>query len=74
MASGGDNEGCPELADAPASFISAKDMQPWSVIECEGFCQLMNVLEPQFNIPCRRHFSTTVILKLYDETRAEIEK
>ncbi len=34
----------------------------------------MNVLEPRYNIPSRRHFGTTVIPKLYDETRGEIEK
>ncbi len=61
------------ITKALGMFI-AKDMQPCSVIECEGFRQLMNVLEPRYNIPSRRHFGTTVIPKLYDETRGEIEK
>jgi len=56
------------ITKALGMFI-AKDMQPCSVIECEGFRQLMNVLEPRYNIPSRRHFGTTVIPKLYDETR-----
>ncbi len=61
------------ITKALGMFI-AKYMQPCSVIECEGFRQLMNVLEPRYNIPSRRHFGTTVIPKLYDETRGEFEK
>lgn len=42
-------------------------MRPFSVLENEGFVNMIRVLEPKYDMPCRTHFSEKVIPKLYQE-------
>ena len=39
-----------------ARFI-AMDLRPYSVVENDGFCELLKELEPRYKIPSRQHFS-----------------
>ena len=41
------------LTEAVADFIS-KDMRPVSVVDGEGFLNLMHVAEPRYTVPCRK--------------------
>ena len=45
------------------AFIS-KDLQPYSVVENEGFQNLLSILEPRYVIPSRKYFTDTAIPKL----------
>ncbi|KAL0149553.1 hypothetical protein M9458_055080, partial [Cirrhinus mrigala] len=53
--------------------FNAKDMQPYSVVDDEGFQHLIKTLEPRYEIPSRTHFSNKIIPALYEETRSRIE-
>lgn len=50
-----------------------KGLRPYSEVENEGFCFLMNNLEPRFDIPSRKYFAEKMIPALYDQTRAKVE-
>lgn len=54
-----------EITNAVARMI-ALDFQPFSVVEDEGFKKLLQVLDPRYQIPSRKHFSETVIPKIYE--------
>ena len=62
-----------EITRSIGTFI-AKDMRPFSVLENEGFVNMIRVLEPKYDMPCRTHFSEKVIPKLYEETREIVTK
>lgn len=68
----------PRLTDRAAEitrdigiFIAA-DLSPFSVVENLGFKRLLNTLEPNYTIPTRGHFSTTVVPSLYAECRTRV--
>uniref|UniRef100_A0A8C2FJ66 HAT C-terminal dimerisation domain-containing protein n=1 Tax=Cyprinus carpio TaxID=7962 RepID=A0A8C2FJ66_CYPCA len=50
-----------------------KGIRPYSEVEKEGFCFLMNILEPRFDIPSRKYFAEKMIPALYDQTSAKVE-
>ena len=55
-----------ELNHAVTHYI-VKDMQPFYCVERSGFKHLVNVLDPKYQIPSRKHFSKYEIPKLYNE-------
>jgi len=61
-----------EITNAIAQMI-AFDFQPFSVVEDEGFKRLLQVLDPRYQIPSRKHFSETVIPKMYEEMKAKVK-
>lgn len=56
------------------SVFIVKDMQTYAMIEDAGFKNMIKVLELQYNIPSRKHFSDVIIPKLYEGTRQVIAK
>jgi len=52
----------------------AVDMQPFSMVEDEGFRRVMQASVPQYNVPSRKQFSETVIPHLYDRVQSSIRK
>lgn len=54
------------------ALMLAADLQPYSVVEDTGFTNLMRVLEPRYQMPCRTTFSRTLIPKLYLEESIKI--
>ncbi|XP_076135696.1 E3 SUMO-protein ligase ZBED1-like [Alosa pseudoharengus] len=56
-----------------ARFI-ALDLRPYSVVENDGFCDLVNELEPRYKIPRRQHFSEKRIPKLYIKTKDDLKE
>lgn len=59
------------LTKAIAYFI-CEDIQPYSVVENEGFRQHVHVLEPRYKIPDRSVFTEKHIPDLYKKVRSEI--
>lgn len=55
-----------------AKFI-CKDMQPYSVVENPGFCEMIQTLEPRYQTPSRPHFSEKVIPALYESTKNDVK-
>jgi hypothetical protein len=46
----------------------ALDFQPYSIVEDEGFKQLIHLLEPTYITPSRKTFTETIIPKLHKDT------
>ena len=53
--------------------MMALDCQPFSVVEDQGFVRLLNYLQPRYQPPGRKYFSSTVIPQLYDSCKKEHE-
>lgn len=49
-------------------------MRPFSVVENEGFGDLLKVLKPRYDMPSRAHFSQNVLPKLLKETKSRVEE
>ena len=49
------------------------DFQPYSFVEDRGFSELMQQLEPCYQIPHRTTFSRSVVPSMYKEARKEVE-
>lgn len=62
-----------KITRAVGAFI-AKDLQPFSVVEDEGFRHLVKTLDPRYVVPSHTHFSGVIIPDLYDKARKGIEK
>ena len=52
----------------------ALDNQPFSVVEDQGFIELVAQLEPRYLIPSRTYFSETMLPKVYNELKATVMK
>ena len=48
-----------QLTDAIADFI-ARDLRPVSVVDGDGFLQLMQLAEPRFVVPCRKTMMSVI--------------
>jgi hypothetical protein len=44
-----------------------------SIVENEGFRNMIHVLEPRYEIPSRPYFSNVVVPKIYQDIRAKVE-
>lgn len=42
------------------------DDHPFSVVEDQGFRNLMQHMSPRYNVPSRRYFSDAALLELFD--------
>lgn len=56
------------------AYCIAKDMLPISLVENEGFKNLIHVLDPRYELPGRKHFSQTALPRLYTECRETVER
>ncbi|KAK0144032.1 putative RNA-binding protein 46 [Merluccius polli] len=61
-----------DVTSAIANFI-CKDMRTYSVVENEGFRDLLHTLEPRYVMPSRQHFSEKCIPNLYNEVKARVK-
>ncbi|XP_078018726.1 E3 SUMO-protein ligase ZBED1-like [Epinephelus lanceolatus] len=51
-----------------------KDLQPVSMVEDQGFCHFMKVVDPRYQIPSRKSLMTGEIPKLYEQVKKNIER
>ena len=54
--------------------MMALDCQPFSVVEDQGFVRLLNHLQPHYQLPGRKYFSSTMIPQLYDSCKKTVQK
>ncbi|XP_046335904.1 E3 SUMO-protein ligase ZBED1-like [Haliotis rufescens] len=59
------------ITKALAQFI-VKDLQPFSIVESEGFVNLVKTLEPRYKLPNRKTLSKKIIPEMYEETKQEV--
>ena len=52
--------------------VLVHDFQPFSFVENRGFKELMEELEPRYEIPHRTTFSRSVIPRIYKEVKEQI--
>lgn len=52
----------------------AKDLQPVSIVEDEGFRNLVKILDPRYRIPSRKQLMKEKIPKLYEECHSRVKK
>ncbi|KAK0141192.1 Zinc finger BED domain-containing protein 1 [Merluccius polli] len=57
-----------KITEAVATFI-CKDIRPYSVVENDGFRSLINILEPRYVLPTRKHLSEVAIPNLYADVK-----
>lgn len=55
-----------------ARFI-CKDMRPYSVVENPGFREMIQTLEPRYNLPSRPYFSEKCIPALYEKVKMDVQ-
>ena len=61
-----------KLANAVAQFI-AKDLQPISVVDGEGFKRLMELAEPRFIVPSHTYVTNTLLPALYVDVQHKVK-
>ena len=61
-----------EITRSIAEYIIC-DMCTISTVEGVGFRRLINSIEPKYTIPSRKHFTETVILKMYDVAKSNLQ-
>ena len=52
----------------------AVDLRPYSIVENEGFIQLLRVLEPRYSIISRKELTKTVVPEIYSELKAKVKQ
>ncbi|KAK0154193.1 Zinc finger BED domain-containing protein 1 [Merluccius polli] len=67
-----DSQQADKITKGICKFIQT-DMLPISIVEGEGFGNLMNIMEPAYNIPSRRTV-TRLIETQYEERKEELFK
>uniref|UniRef100_A0AAQ6A8D6 BED-type domain-containing protein n=1 Tax=Amphiprion ocellaris TaxID=80972 RepID=A0AAQ6A8D6_AMPOC len=60
-----------KITRAVGTFV-AKALQPYSVVENDGFSYLMKTVDPRYAIPSRIYFTKTVIPDIYNKVRQNI--
>ena len=61
-----------EISSAILGFI-IKDLRPFSVVENEGFENLIHVLEARYKIPSRQFFSDRSLGELYNREKEKVK-
>lgn len=56
------------------TYFIATEMMPYSIVEKPGFKFFVNSLQPQYQLPSRKHISTVKIPKLYTATREVLKE
>ena len=54
--------------------MMALDCQPFSIVEDQVFVRLLNHLQPRYQLPSRKYFSSTMIPQLYDSCKKTLQK
>lgn len=60
-----------KITQSVATFI-CKDIRPYSVVENDGFQNLINTLEPRYVLPTRKHLSEVVIPNMYEKVKHDV--
>jgi tRNA (cytidine32/guanosine34-2'-O)-methyltransferase len=63
-----------EIITRAIGLFIAQDLWPYSIVENEGFRNMIHVLEPRYEIPSRPYFSNVVVPKIYQDIRAKVDE
>ncbi len=66
-----DNPRAKQITEVLTQFIVLDD-QPLSVIDNVGFRRFVNVLEPKYEIPNRRHVTDIVLPQIHDAVKKHV--
>lgn len=66
------NSGRARLITSKICKMIVQDYQPLSIVNDNGFQELMNTLEPRYQIPTRKQFSRVLIPELFHETKTKV--
>ena len=55
-------------------MMMALDNQPFSMVEDDGFIELMAHMQPRYMLPSRRYFSDTMLPQVYEKLKALVEQ
>lgn len=61
-----------EITDG-ITYCLAKVMMTIQMVEKESFKQLVKMLDPRYNIPCRKSFSKTSLPEMYEACSDKLE-
>ena len=70
----------PQLSHSSARFkvtlahFIAKDLQPYSAVESDGFRDMVNKLESRHKIPSSQHFPDKCVPELYHKAKKEVKQ
>lgn len=62
-----------EITKAIGTWM-AKSLHPYSLVEEQGFVNLIKITEPKYSMPNRTTFSRSIIPELYQQTKAKVSK
>ncbi len=66
------NDQCTQAISSKIINMKASDNQPFSIVEDQGFIELIAHLEPHYLIPIRTYFTQDALPKLYSKVRGVI--
>lgn len=55
-------------------YMIAYGMRPFSIVEDPSVRRLLRRMDPKYTVPSRTHFSTKVVPKIYEETKATVKQ
>ncbi|XP_053968686.1 E3 SUMO-protein ligase ZBED1-like [Anastrepha ludens] len=58
--------------DKALTEMVAKDVQPYNIVENEGFVQYTQVLDPRYKLPSKTHLRDVLMLNYFKETSAKL--
>ncbi|XP_016966946.1 zinc finger BED domain-containing protein 4 [Drosophila biarmipes] len=58
--------------DKALTEMVAKDVQPYNIVENEGFIKYTQVLNPRYKLPSKTHLRDVLMSNLYKETSAKL--
>jgi hypothetical protein len=62
-----------KVCTAVVTKFIATAMQPFNIVECQPFVEMVKTLNPRYTLPGRKYFSKTSIPKLFNETKQKIK-
>lgn len=63
-----------KLLNIAVAEMMALDFQPCSIVEDQGFVNLMKIAEPRYSLPCRTTFSRNIIPNLYEDKKLKMKE
>ncbi|XP_051990723.1 E3 SUMO-protein ligase ZBED1-like isoform X2 [Xyrauchen texanus] len=61
-----------KITESLVHFI-CHDLRPYSVVENTGFRYMVNVTEPRYVIPTRKHITEVAVPRMYEEVKQEVK-
>lgn len=58
--------------DKALTEMIAKDVQPYNIVENEGFVNYSQVLDPRYKLPSKTHLRDVLMLNMFKETSAKL--